>query len=237
MFLTTHWSVVLSAGGSDSTQARDALAKLCQVYWRPLYAYVRRRGYSSHDAEDLTQGFFARILERHDVAGVDPTKGRFRSYLLAAMNHYMSDEWDKARAQKRGGGKVILMDTTEAESAYLQHHVDTDTPARLFDRHWAITVLDEVHERLRQDYALEGKADLFETLRFALMGERSQVPYTELARRLGLSEGAVKAAVLRLRKRYRRLLRIFIAETVATPDDVEDELRHLLRTLADPASL
>lgn len=233
MFLTTHWSMVLAAGGADSAAARDALASLCQVYWRPLYAYARRRGYSQHDAEDLTQGLFARILDRGDVAGVHPDRGRFRSYLLAAMNHFMSDEWDKARARKRGGGKVILMDTTEAESLYLQQHVDANTPDKLFDQQWAMTVLDEVQGRLRRSYAREGKSELFDALRFSLMGDRSSAPYAELGRELGLSEGAVKAAVHRLRRRYRLCLRELIAETVAEPEEVEDELRHLLRALAD----
>jgi len=236
VFLTTHWSVVLAAGTSESTRARDALAKLCRVYWRPLYAYVRRRGYSAHDAEDLTQGFFARLLERGGVAAVSPAKGRFRSYLLAAMNHYLSDEWDKARAQKRGGGKVILIDTTEAESSYLRNHVDADTPAKLYDQRWAITVLEEVHRRLRGEHERQGRADLFEALRFSLTGDRSPVPYAELARSLDVSEGSVKTAVHRLRRRYRRLLRELIAETVETPEEVEDELRYLMRALSDHAA-
>lgn len=236
MFLTTHWSMVLAAGGAESCAAREALAALCQTYWRPLYAYARRRGYSPHDAEDLTQGLFVRLLERGDIAGVHPERGRFRSYLLASMNHFMSDEWDKARAQKRGGGKVILMDTTEAESAFLRDHVDTDSPDRLFDRQWALTVLGEVQQRLRRAYAREGKAQVFDALRFSLAGERSDVPYAELAGPLDMTEGAVKAAVHRLRGRYRRTLREMIAETVATPEDVEDELRVLLRSLAEKDS-
>ena len=166
------------------------------------------------------------------MAGVQPGQGRFRSYLLAAMNHFMADEWDKATALKRGGGKVVLMDTTEAESAYLRQYLDQETPDRIFDRQWAMTVLDEVQRRLKRQYAREGRSELFEALRFSLMGERSEVPYAELARGLGMTEGAVKAAVHRLRRRYRTCLREMIAETVTDPEDVEDELRHLLRALA-----
>ena len=232
VFVTTHWSVVLSAGRSDTTRAQDALAKLCRMYWRPLYAYVRRRGYAPHDAEDLTQTFFVRLLERKDVATVSPERGKFRSYLLAAMNHFLSDEWDKARAQKRGGGKVIYLDMAAAESHYAEPPAETLTPEKLFDQRWALALLEEVHQRLRQEHEQEGKAAQFEALRFSLMGERSGVPYAELAAQLKLSEGAVKVAVHRLRQRYRTLLRELIAETVATPNEVEEELRYLLRALA-----
>lgn len=231
VFVTTHWSVVLTAGKSDTTRAHDALAKLCRVYWRPLYAYVRRRGYSAHDAEDLTQEFFARLLERNDVATVSPERGKFRSYLLGAMNHFLSDEWDKARAQKRGGGKLINLDTTVAEAMYAEMSDDTLSPEKLFDQRWAITVLEEVHQRLRMEHKREGKTPQFEALRFSLMGERSAVPYAELAGKLGMSEGAVKVAVHRLRQRYRTLLRELIAETVATQEEVEGELKYLMHAL------
>lgn len=224
--------MVLTAGRSDTTRAHAALARLCQTYWPPLYAYVRRRGYASHDAEDLTQAFFARLLERQDLATVDPDRGRFRSYLLGAMNHFLSDEWDKARAQKRGGGKVIHLDTAVAESVYARDYADSLTPEKLFERRWAITVLEEVQQRLRQEYEREGKAAQFEALRFSLMGERSAVPYAQLAASLNMTESAVKVSVHRLRLRYRRLLRELIAETVSTPDEIEEELSHLLRTLS-----
>ena len=220
------------AGKSDASRARDALAELCQTYWRPLYAYVRRRGYSAHDAEDLTQEFFARLLRRNDVTAVSPERGKFRSYLLGAMNHFLSDEWDKARAQKRGGGRVIHLDTTAAEAIHAQTTDDTLTPERLFDQRWAITVLEEVYDRLRREHDREGKGELFQALRFSLMGERSAVPYAELAAGLGMSEGAVKVAVHRLRRRYRALLRELVAETVATPEEVEDELSYLLRAVS-----
>ncbi len=231
IFVTTHWSVVLTAGKNDTTRAQNALARLCRIYWRPLYAYVRRRGYQPADAEDLTQAFFARLLERNDVATVSPDRGRFRSYLLAAMNHFLSDEWDKARAQKRGGGRVIEMDSAMAEAIHAREDRDVLTPEALFDRRWAITVLEEVHERLRREHEREGKGAQFDALRFSLMGERSAVPYAELTEKLGMSEGAVKVAVHRLRQRYRSVLRELIAETVSSPDEVEDELRYLVQVL------
>jgi len=232
IFVTTHWSVVLTAGRSDTTRAHDALARLCRTYWRPLYAYVRRRGHSAHDAEDLTQAFFARLLEREDVAAVSPERGKFRSYLLAAMNHFLSDEWDKTRAQKRGGGRVIEMDSAVAEAILAQQSDDVLTPEKLFDQRWAITVLEEVHQRLRREHDRDGKGEQFEALRFSLMGERGAVPYATLAGKLNMSEGAVKVAVHRLRQRYRTLLRELVAETVTTPEEVEDELRYLMRALA-----
>jgi RNA polymerase sigma factor (sigma-70 family) len=232
VFGTTHWSVVLTAGRTDSTCAQAALATLCQTYWPPLYAYVRRRGYSPHDAEDLTQEFFARFLQRNDVTMVGPERGKFRSYLLAAMNHFLSDEWDKTRAAKRGGGQVSHLDTSVAESAYAADYADTLTPEKLFHQRWAITVLETVQERLRREHEREGKTALFETLRFSLMGERSAVPYAGLAARLGLSEGAIKVAVHRLRQRYRLVLRETIAATVSSPEEVEEELRQLLQAVA-----
>jgi RNA polymerase sigma-70 factor (ECF subfamily) len=231
-FVTTHWSVVLSAGHSDTPRAAEALQRLCQAYWYPLYAYVRRRGYSPHDAQDLTQGFFARLLERHAMTKVDRAKGKFRSFLLASMNHFLADEWDKRRAQKRDAGQPISLDLGSAETRYLQQADDALPAEKTFERRWALTLLEQVYGRLRQDYRREGKGDLFETLRFSLMGERSAVPYADLARRLSMNEGAVKVAVHRLRQNYRKRLRAHIAETVATPEEVEEELRCLLRALA-----
>jgi RNA polymerase sigma-70 factor (ECF subfamily) len=231
-FVTTHWSVVVSAGRSDTPRAAEALQRLCQAYWYPLYAYVRRRGYSPHDAQDLTQGFFARLLQRNAMTKVDPAKGKFRSFLLASMNHFLSDEWDKSRAQKRDGGQLISLDLESAETRYLRQPDDTLPAEKAFERRWALTVLEQVYERLRHDYTSENKGELFEALRFSLMGERSEVPYAELARQLNMNEGAVKVAVHRLRQNYRKRLRAQIAETVATPEEVEEELRCLLRAVA-----
>ena len=231
-FVTTHWSVVLTAAHSDTTQAQDALARLCQTYWHPLYAYVRRRGHSPEDAEDLTQGFFAVLLQRKAVSTVSPEKGRFRSFLLASLNHFLSDQWDKARAQKRGSGKVISFDTQTAESWLDQVPSQNLTPERAFELRWAITLLEKVYCKLEKEHQLQGRAELFEVLRATLAGPGDSAPYTELGQRLGLTEGAVKVAVHRLRQRYRALLRETIMETVATEAEAEEELRYLLRIVS-----
>jgi RNA polymerase sigma-70 factor (ECF subfamily) len=223
---------VLTAGRSDTTRAQDALAKLCQTYWHPLYAYVRRRGYSPEDAQDLTQEFFARLLERNAMATVSPKKGRFRSFLLASMNHFLSDEWDKARAQKRGAGKIVSLDTQSAETWLSQQPSENLTPEKAFELRWAITLLEQVYRRLEQEHRKEGKAELFESLRATLAGPRNSAPYAELGARLGMNEGAVKVAVHRLRQRYRALLRETIAETVASAEEIDEELRDLLRIVA-----
>lgn len=232
-FVTTHWSVVLTAGRNDTTRAGDALAKLCQTYWFPLYAYVRRRGHSPEDAQDLTQEFFARLLEKNWVGDADQFKGRFRSFLLLAMNRFLSDEWDKARAQKRGGGvPLVPLQFDTAETRYGVEPADPATPERTFERRWALTLLEEVLNRLRKEYENEGKTDLFAALHPCLVGERTAQPYAELATQLVMNEGAVKSAVHRLRQRYRQLLRDEIAQTVADPTEVDEELRHLFAALA-----
>ena len=232
-FVTTHWSVVLTAGRNDTTRARDALAKLCQTYWFPLYAHVRRRGHSPEDAQDLTQAFFARLLEKSWVGDADQTKGRFRSFLLVAMNRFLSDEWDKARAQKRGGGMPLVpLQFDTAETRYGVDPADPATPERGFERRWALTLLEEVLNRLSREYDNEGKGGLFAALHPCLVGERTAQPYAELAAKLGISESSVKSAVHRLRQRYRQLLRDEIAQTVADPTEVDEELRHLFAALA-----
>lgn len=230
-FVTTHWSVVLTAAHSDTTQARDALAKLCQTYWHPLYTYVRRRGYSPEDGEDLTQSFFAALLERKAVSTVNPDKGRFRSFLLASLNHFLSDEWDKARAQKRGGGKVVSFDTETAELWLDQVPSQNLTPEKAFELRWAITLLEQVYRKLEEEHRQQRKAEWFAVLRNTLAGPGNSAPYAELGQRLGLNEGAVKVAVHRLRQRYRALLRETIADTVDV-GEVEEELRYLLRIVA-----
>ena len=224
--------MVLTAGRSDTTRARAALENLCQTYWPPLYAYVRRRGYSSEDAQDLTQAFFARLLERNAVAAVAPEKGRFRSFFLASMNHFLSDEWDKARAQKRGGGKVISLDFQSAETRLGEIPAENFTPEKAFEHRWAITLLEQVYQQLGEEYRAQGKGTLFDALRTTLAGASDAAPYAELARQLDMTEGAVKVAVHRLRQRYRGLLRDTIADTVSGPEEVEDELRYLFRILA-----
>jgi len=223
---------VLTAARSDTTKAHDALARLCQAYWHPLYAYVRRRGHSPEDAQDLTQEFFARLLERHAVATVSPEKGRFRSFLLASLNHFLSDEWDKARAQKRGAGKVVPLDTQYAETWLNQQPSHNLTPEQAFELRWAITLLEHVYQRLEAEHRQQGKAEWFDVLRTTLAGPGNSAPYADLASRLGMNEDAVKIAVHRLRQRYRALLRETIAQTVTSEAEVEEELRYLLRTVA-----
>jgi RNA polymerase sigma-70 factor (ECF subfamily) len=223
---------VVSAGDSDTTIAREALAGLCQTYWYPLYAYVRRRNFSPPDAEDLTQEFFARFLEHRWVGDADREKGRFRTFLLSAMNHFLANEWDKARAQKRGGGVPLLpLEIDTAETRYVREPADDVTPEQHFEQRWAMTLLETVVNRLRAQYEHDGKADLFAALNPCLVGDHTSQPYEELAVKLGLTEGAVKSAVHRMRHRYRLLLRDEIAQTVATPGEVDEELRHLIAVL------
>jgi RNA polymerase sigma-70 factor (ECF subfamily) len=231
-FVTTHWSVVARAGQGDTTQARDALARLCQTYWYPLYAYVRRRGYSPQDAEDLTQGFFARLLERNSLASITREKGKFRSYLLTALNHFVADEWKRAKAEKRGGLQVVSFDAASAETRYLHEPIEPTTPENIFERNWALALLNEVFQRLQREHTAAGKGELFEQLKFCLTGERSSIAYAELAAGLHLSESAIKVTVHRLRQSYRELLRAEVANTVATEAEVEEELRYLFRVLA-----
>lgn len=232
-FVTTHWSVVLVAGRTDSTRAANALARLCQTYWFPLYAYIRRRGVSPADAQDLTQEFFAQLLERHALASADPNRGRFRSFLLASMNHFLAHEWEKARAQKRGGGQAVLsLDLAAAEKRFDLEPVDQLSPDKIFDKQWALALLEEVLNRLEAEYLHAGKGALFATLKQTLTGSRESAPYACLASQMQMSEAAVKVAVHRLRKRYRELLKIEITNTLADPDQAEAELRDLVAAMA-----
>lgn len=231
-FATTRWTVVLTAAESNTTLARAALDKLCQTYWYPLYAYLRRRGYCAADAEDLTQGYFARLLKLDSLATVCREKGRFRSFLLSGLNHFLADEWDRAKAQKRDVRRTVSLDTESAETRYRRDPADTKTPEYLFEMQWALTLLETVVQRLHREYEAAGKGPLFMTLRFAITGDRHTAPYADLAARLGLSDEAVRVAVHRLRRRYRQLLREEIAHTVAGEADIDDELRHLRRILS-----
>jgi RNA polymerase sigma-70 factor (ECF subfamily) len=233
-FGTTHWSVVLAAGRSDTTRAREALGRLCQSYWYPLYAYVRRRGHPTHDAQDLTQEFFARFLERQSVAAADPERGRFRSFILTAMNHFLISEWNKARAQKRGGDRQIFsMELAVAEERFNQEPADNATPEKLFERQWALTLLNEVLNRLEDEYRGAGKNDVFLALKETLTGTRESQPYEGLAAKLGMNEGAIKVAVHRLRRRYRELIRAEIASTLDFSQDIDEEMRHLFSALTE----
>ncbi len=233
VFVTTHWSVVLMARRSDTTRAHDALARLCQAYWHPLYAYVRRLGHAPSDAQDLTQEFFARLLAKNYLADADESRGRFRSFLLTALKHFLANEWDKSRAQKRGGGQIpIPIDVGTAETSCGFEPVDSLTAEKIYERRWALTLLEQVLRRLREEYVRAGREKLFEQLKPTLTEASRTVRYAEMAGHLGLSEGAVKVAVHRLRQRYREVLRAEIADTVASPAEVEDELRNLFSALA-----
>ncbi|MBI2928084.1 MAG: sigma-70 family RNA polymerase sigma factor [Verrucomicrobia bacterium] len=233
VFATTRWTVVLAAREGEGTQAREALETLCRAYWYPLYAFLRRDGQSPEDAEDLTQAFFARLLERNYLAQVGREKGRFRSFLLATLKHFLCDEHDKERAQKRGGGsEVISLDAASAEERYQLEPADERSPDKLFERRWAMTVLDQAAARLREIYAAEGKAILYDELKPFLSGDKNVPPYAEVATRLGLGEGAVKSAIHRLRLRQRELIREQVANTVSTAAEIDDEIRHLIAVLA-----
>ena len=222
-----------AAGRQNPGQAAESLERLCSVYWRPLYAYIRRQGESAHDAQDLTQEFFLRLLEKDWLNAVDQGKGRFRSFLLAALKHFLSNERDKARAQKRGGGQAPLpLDFTGEETHLRFQAADQLTPEIIFDRRWATTLLEEALVRLRREYANQGKEPLFEQLKTTLTEERGRVAYSALAASLSMKEAAVKMAVHRLRQRYRECLRAEIAQTVATTGEIEDELRHVMGAFA-----
>jgi len=221
---------VLHAGHDEPAQAQAALAQLCQGYWYPLYSFVRRRGYSPHDAQDLTQAFFAHLLEKHGLGRVDPEQGRFRTFMLASLKNFLANYWDKSHARKRGGGQTIVsLDEDSAESRYRLEPSHDLTPERHFERQWAITLLDQVLSALRDEYHAEGKGDLFEELKAVLAGQAES--YADMAARLRRSEGAIKVAVHRLRHRYRDLMRARIAQTVGE-GEVEDELNHLLTALS-----
>ena len=232
VFATTRWSVVLAAGKTHTPSADAALATLCEAYWSPLYAFIRRAGRSPHDAQDLTQDFISRLLAKNLLRAADPVRGRFRNFLLGALRHFLANEWDRANAIKRGGGhRVYSLDYASAESAYAMEALDRSAE-NVFDRRWALTLLDRGLEALREDYIRRGKTSLFEGLNGCLTGDRGTDGYAEIGRSLGMSEGAVKVAVHRLRSRYRQLLRNEIAQTVDTPEEVELELAELFRVVS-----
>jgi DNA-directed RNA polymerase specialized sigma24 family protein len=234
IFATTHWTVVLAAGGSSTPQTDRALEDLCRTYWYPLYAYVRRQGHSKEDAEDLTQGFFASFLKRNYLEGVSSEKGRFRAFLLGSLKHYLANEHDRAGRLKRGGGVAPLsLDWQDADTRYQVDLTDPLSPDRLYDRAWAVALLEQVIRRLGAECAAEGKAATFEQLKPFLTVGKGAIPYADAAVRLGMNEGTARVAVHRLRKRYRELLREEIARTLAAPTDVEDELRALFRAFGD----
>jgi RNA polymerase sigma-70 factor (ECF subfamily) len=232
VFATTHWSVIVCAGETESPLAAEALSRLCGVYWYPLYAYVRRQGHDPHEAQDLTQEFFARLLAKNFLRSLDRQKGKFRSFLLAAMEHFLAKEWRDSRRLKRGGGQTMIsLDDQDAESRYLIEPVETMTAEKIYERRWAFTLLEQAIHRLREEFEAAGKRPLFDGLSGFLSGERTGSSYAEAGLKLDMTEGAVKVAVHRLRQRYGELVRMEIANTVSAPDEVDDELRHLMTAL------
>jgi len=228
IFATTHWTVVLAAGRQHSPQAAHALEELCHTYWYPLYAYVRRRGHSKEDAEDLTQAFFTRLLEKNFLANLDSEKGKFRAFLLASLKHFLANERDKSQTQKRGGGSPHLsLDWQTADTKFQVAATGEPSPDKAFDREWALALLARVIERLQNECVAEGKARLFEQLKMFLTAGKTDSAQRDVADALGMEEGAVRVAVHRLRKRYRQLLRDEIAHTLADATMVDEEMRAL----------
>ena len=229
-FPTTRWTLVVAAGDPNRKEARPALVSLCDSYWYPLYAYLRRRGYSADEAQDLTQEFFVRVLEGRYLDRADPEKGRFRSFILTSLKFFVADEGDRDRAQKRGGGALVPLEFSSGEERYQREPAHEETPERIFERRWALSVLDRVVERLRNEFVQHGRPEHFDRLKVFLLGQ-SDAPYAALAREMKTSEGALKVAIHRLRKRYREVFRQEIADTVADPAEVESELRYLAAAL------
>jgi RNA polymerase sigma factor (sigma-70 family) len=232
VFSATNWSLVLVAGQSDGELAAQALAKLCQTYWYPLYAYVRRKGYDAHEAEDLTQGFFQQLMRLQSIKQVRG-EGKFRSFLLSALEHFLAAEWNRARRLKRGGNvPPISLDEVQPEARYQLEPVDERTAEKIYERRWAMTVLEQALERLRQDCLAAHKEALFEQLKGMLGGDGATSTYADFAARLNMSEVAVKVAMHRLRQRYGELVREEVARTLTNPDELEDEIRYLLAALS-----
>jgi RNA polymerase sigma factor (sigma-70 family) len=229
-FPTTRWTLVIAAADPQRKDARSALVSLCEGYWYPLYAYIRRRGYPADQAQDLTQEFFIRVLEGRYLDRADPEKGRFRAFLLTSMKFFLADEADGNRAQKRGGGTVLSLEFSSGEDRYQREPAHDETPERIFEQRWALSVLDRVVEKLRNEFVHHGRPEHFERLKVFLLGQ-ADAPYAALAREMNTSEGALKVAIHRLRKRYRELFRREIADTVADAAEVEPELRFLAAAL------
>lgn len=234
IFVTTRWSVVLAARDKASPASAAALESLCRTYWYPLYAFVRRQGHGPHDAQDLTQAFFAKLLEKDYLRAVERERGRFRTFLSVAVKRFLANEWDRLRRLKRGGGQVAVpLDTTIAEQRYQTEPSSDLLPAdRIYERRWAMTLLDQALEQLRAQHALEGRAAEFERLKECLTADRGAIPYAQIAADLQISEGAARVAVHRLRKRFREVFRAAVADTVSNSGEVEEELRHVVEVLS-----
>jgi RNA polymerase sigma-70 factor (ECF subfamily) len=232
-FATTHWSVVQSAGSTDSDRARSALEQLCTTYWYPVYAFIRRRGLNPHEAEDLTQTFFGHLLERDSFKQADRQKGRFRNFLLRSLTNFLNDEWDKKRTFKRGGKQVIVsLEEAAAEDRYRCEPIDSSTPEKLFERRWALTLLQQVLDQLMKEYVAAGKAELFARLQPFITGEMMPGVYKELGAALGMKEETIRVALSRLRRRFGELLRAEIAHTVVSPEEVDLEIRDLFAAIS-----
>lgn len=231
-FATTRWSIVACAGQDSSPESSRALADLCEAYWVPLYGYVKRRVNNDAEARDLTQAFFTELLEKKLIGDADPSRGKFRAYLLGSLKHFLSHQWEKANAQKRGGGRApISLDFASVDSSIRIEAVDGLTPEQIFDRDWAMTLLSQIMERLKSEYVSSDKAELFEQLKPFLIGRPSGNTWRQVAERLQMTEAAAKMTGARMRKRYREILRQEIADTVSEPEDVDDEIRNLFSTL------
>ena len=228
-FATTHWSVVLAAGEGELPQAAQALEKLCRTYWYPLYVYVRRQGNSPEDAQDLTQDFFSRLLEKNYLAKADRDRGKFRTFLLGSLKNFLVNEWKRAGRLKRGGGvEFVSIDANVAEDRYAAEPANQSNPDAAYEQRWAVTLIEQVLATLRREYSAADNARLFEELKGSIWGDKSTASYAEIAGHLNLTEGTVKVAVHRLRQRFRELLRAEVAHTVARPEDIDGELRHLI---------
>ncbi len=232
--MTTRWSVVLAAQALPSSESAAALETLCRAYWYPLFAYVRSLGHPAHDAEDLTQEFFARLLAKEYLRAADREKGRFRTFLRVCLKRFLANEWDRQRAAKRGGGqRATSLDAAVAEQRYATELTTGVSPDRIYERQWAMTLLEQAMTRLRLEYTETGKAEEFDHLKVTLTAERGTIPYVTLAGALNSSEGATRVAVHRLRKRFRELFRATVADTVSDRADVDDEVRHIANVLGE----
>lgn len=233
-FNTTHWSVIVRAGGATSVETDGALEELCRAYWYPLYAYVRRQGRDAGDAQDLTQDFFARLLERKSFRLADRTRGRFRTFLLTSLKHFLINDWKKGNCEKRGGGRpIISLDAEETETRFRAEPADERAPDKAFERRWALVVLDRVLDQLQAGFTAAGRGQVFEEIKSYLTGEKNESSYAEIGQRLGITEGNLRVTVHRLRGQYRDLLRAEVARTVETPEAIDEEIRHLISALSD----
>jgi len=232
-FKTTHWSSVLHAADSNDPTAEASLSRLCQTYWYPLYYYIRRLGHSPEDAQDLTQGFLARLVHKDYLKGVKQEKAKFRSFLLVALKGFLANEWDRAHRLKRGGGQeLVSFDAQNTENRFLVEPVEEMSPEKAFERRWALALLSQVLSRLETEFCASNKAPLFQELKGFLSGEETGSSYAELGQRFGMSEANVKVTVHRLRRRYRELLREEVTTTVSSPEEINEEIRHLFATLS-----